>query len=250
MSSPPARGAARHRLARAGVGGLLGVLAVLVVGGAALYLATPSVSDAADRVAALAARDGASHLRARVPPAFAQSLVASEDARFYVEPGIDPVGIARAVWVTLRGGGHDPGGSTLSQQLVKQLYTGGRSTTRDDLEQVALAVKLNLAYSKAAILRMYAGTVYFGHGYYGLYNASCGYFARPPHALTLAQASLLAGLVQAPTAYDPLRHRALAKARQRYVLARLAATGKITAARSTQLARAPLRLKQEGSCPG
>jgi membrane peptidoglycan carboxypeptidase len=213
---------------------------VLLVGGTAGWLATPSVSDAGRRVAALAARDGAGHLHAGVP----------HDARFYGEPGIDPVGIARAAWVTLHGGGTDPGGSTLSQQLAKQLYTGGRSNVGADLEQVALAVKLNLAYSKADILRMYADTVYFGNGFYGLHNAACGYFARTPSALTLAQASVLAGLVQAPSAYDPLHHLALARARQRYVLARLVATGTITAARASQVARAPLHLAPGASCGG
>ena len=238
----------RHRLVRAVVRAVVALLVVVAVGSAALYLATPSVSDAPGRVAALAARDGASHLRAPVPHAFAESLVASEDARFYHEPGIDPVGIARAGWLTVRGGGTDPGGSTLAQQLAKQLYTGGRSNVRADVEQLALAVKLNLAYSKAAILRMYAATVYFGHGFYGLHNASCGYFARPPRALTLAQASLLAGLVQAPSAYDPLRHRRLAKDRQRYVLSRLAATGKVSADRAAQLSHEPLHLAPGGAC--
>ncbi len=225
-------------------------LAAVVAGSAALYLATPSVSDAPRRVAALAARDGAADLHAPLPRAFAESLVASEDARFYHEPGIDPVGIARAAWMTLRGGGGDPGGSTLAQQLAKQLYTDGHSGTLADLEQVGLAVKLNLAYSKTAILRMYADTVYFGDGFYGLHNAACGYFARPPRALTLAQASLLAGLVQAPSAYDPLHHLSLAKARQRYVLSRLAATGKITTARAAHLTRTPLHLSPRLGCPG
>ncbi len=234
----------RRRVLRATLVGL----AVLVAGAAALYLATPSVSDAGARVAALAARDGATAITAPVPRRFAESLVASEDARFYAEPGIDPIGIARAAWVTATGGGVDPGGSTLSQQLAKQLYTQGRSSLAADLEQVALAVKLNLAYSKARILQMYAATVYFGHGFYGLHRAACGYFATPPRRLTLAQASLLAGLVQAPSAFDPLDHPAQARARQRYVLARLAATGTITPARSGRLARAPLHLHPGVGC--
>ncbi len=228
----------------------LGVLMVLLgVATALLLVATPSVSDAQARVRALAARDGASHVRAAVPALFAEALVASEDSRFYAVPGVDPVAIARAAWLTVRGGGSDPGGSTLSQQLAKQLWTGGRTGAVNDVEQVALAVKLNLRYSKAQILQMYAGTVYFGHGFYGLHDAACGYFARPPSGLSLAQASMLAGLVQAPSAYDPLAHLALARSRQQYVLSRLVATGRLTDAQARRAASAPLGLRSAAVRP-
>ena len=149
--------------------------------------------------------------------------------------------------MTLTHSGADPGGSTLSQQLAKQLYTNGQTGLLKDTEQVALAVKLNLRYSKPQILRMYADTVYFGHGFYGLYNASCGYFAVPPQQMTLAQASMLAGLVQAPSAYDPLRHLRLARARQQYVLGRLAATGMISTTHARAAQSASLHLHTGGT---
>ena len=222
-------------------------MVLAVAAGAALYVLTPSVADAPARVRALARQDGASHLGAPVPPRFTESIVASEDSRFYSEPGIDPIGIARAAWMTLTHSGTDPGGSTLSQQLAKELYTHGHSGLRNDGEQVALALKLNLRFGKPQILRMYADTVYFGHQFYGLYNASCGYFAVPPQQMSLAQASLLAGLVQAPSAYDPLVHLGLARARQHYVLGRLAATGRISAARARAARSAPLHLHGGGA---
>ncbi|MGH3445620.1 MAG: transglycosylase domain-containing protein [Nocardioidaceae bacterium] len=228
-----------------------GLILLAIAAGAVVYAVTPSVADAQARVRARARHDGASHLGAPVPRRFAESIVASEDSRFYSEPGIDPIGIARAGWMTLTRSGTDPGGSTLSQQLAKQLYTNGRTGVLLDTEQVALAVKLNLHYSKPQILRMYAGTVYFGHGFYGLYNASCGFFAVPPPQMTLAQASMLAGLVQAPSAYDPLKHLGLARARQQYVLGRLRATGKISPARTRAAQRAPLHLDNSdtaGAC--
>jgi membrane peptidoglycan carboxypeptidase len=218
------------------------VLAVLLVGATVLFAITPSVNDAEARVRVLAARDGATHLTAPVPRLFAESIVASEDARFYSEPGVDPIAIARAGWASLTNSGTDPGGSTLSQQLAKMLYTGGHSGFSNDLEQVALAVKLNLQYSKAQILQMYAATAYFGHDFYGLHNAACGYFGIPPNRLNLTQASVLAGLVQAPSAYDPLEHAALARARQRYVLGRLVANGTITPAQARAAASAALEL--------
>lgn len=224
-----------------------GLLVLVVAAGVAMYALTPSVADAQARVRTMAHRDGASHLGAPVPRLFAESIVASEDSRFYSEPGVDPVGIARAAWMTVTSSGVDPGGSTLSQQLAKQLYTHGHTGLANDVEQVGLAVKLNLNYSKPQILRMYADTVYFGHSFYGLYDASCGYFAVPPQQLSLAQASLLAGLVQAPSAYDPLRHLGLARSRQRYVLGRLAATGKVSPARARKAGEAPLGLNTTGN---
>ena len=243
---PEARGRRRRSRRRSWLRRLLLVLAALVVAGAVaaglLLALTPSVADAPARVRALAAQDGATRLNAPVPPLFAESIVASEDARFYSEPGIDPVGVARVGWATVTGSTTDAGGSTLSQQLAKLLYTGGRSSLTDDVEQVALAVKLNLHYSKARILQMYAATVYFGQGYYGLHDAACGYFGVPPTRLDLARASLLAGLVQAPSAYDPVTHLALARSRQQYVLSRLVATHKITRARARSAAAAPLGL--------
>ena len=106
-----------------------------------------------------------------------------------------------ASWIT----GHpDQGGSTIDQQLAKNLYTGGHSGFTQVLEQLALAVKLNQTYSRPEILRMYAEIAYYGHGYYGLEAASCGYFGRPPDQLTLVQAAMLAGVVNAPTYDDPL----------------------------------------------
>ncbi|HET8602856.1 MAG TPA: biosynthetic peptidoglycan transglycosylase [Marmoricola sp.] len=223
------------------IGCALLVLAVAVA--VAGYVLTPSVGDAATRVRALARAHGAGYVDAPVPRRFAEAIVASEDSRFYLEPGIDPIGVARAGWLALTSSGTDGGGSTISQQLAKALYTDGRSGLRRDLEQVALAVKLNLDYGKAQILRMYAASVYFGHGFYGLHEAACGYFGVPPAALSLAQASLLAGLVQAPSAYDPLTHLSLARARQHYVVHRLAADGVVSRHRARRTLRAPLGLR-------
>jgi membrane carboxypeptidase/penicillin-binding protein len=249
-AAPPRRTLAapqrRRRALRRVLAAVLASLLLATVGAALLYAATPSAGDATARVRALAAQDGASHLTVPVLPAFAASLVASEDARFYSEPGIDPVGVARAGWLSLTARGVDPGGSTLSQQLAKRLYTSGQTGVRAELEQVALAAKLNLDYSKQQILRMYAASVYFGNGFYGLHDASCGYYGVPPRAMTLGQASVLAGIVQAPSAYDPLTHLGLARSRQAYVLSRLVATGKITGAQARALAHAPLHLRQSG----
>ncbi|MDT0263878.1 biosynthetic peptidoglycan transglycosylase [Jatrophihabitans sp. DSM 44399] len=207
----------------------------------ALMLLTPGVSDAEARVHASAAAHGATDPGGQVPALFAQSLVATEDSRFFSHHGIDSLGVLRAVSGPLRGGG-DPGGSTLDQQLAKQLYTGGQGSAWDKVVQVSLAVKLDAAYSKQQILEMYAATVYFGNGYYGLAAAACGYFGVPPARLNDAQSTLLAGLPQAPSAYDPVTHLSLARSRQRHVLDRLVAVHTLTAAQADAVFSSPLHL--------
>jgi membrane peptidoglycan carboxypeptidase len=125
--------------------------------------------------------------------------------------------------------GHgDQGGATLYQQLAKMLYTPGRSSTGAEAEQLALAVKLKYAYSRPEILRLYADVAYFGHGFYGLAEASCGYFGVPPDRMSWPQAALLAGLVQGPTTDDPIDYPLAGRAREEHVIARLVAVGAIT----------------------
>lgn len=213
------------------------LVAVVLLGGAAfglLYVATPSVQNAP---ALARAMDRAHHVRypgPRVPGLFAESLVATEDHRFYSEPGIDVFAVARVAAATLTGHGAEQGGATLYQQLAKMLYTPGGSGVATEAEQVMLGIKLDQAYSKAQILRMYADVAYFGHGYYGLAAASCGYFGTVPAGLTLPEAATLAGLVQGPSADDPIAHYARGRTREAHVLGRLVATGKITAAQSAR----------------
>jgi penicillin-binding protein 1A len=178
----------------------------------------------------------------------AAALVATEDHRFYSEPGVDPVAVGRLILGRLDGG-PDQGGSTLYQQLARMLYLPGRSGMLAEAEQVLLGIKLDLSYPKAQILQMYADVAYFGHGYYGLGAASCGYFAQPPAKLSWGQAAMLAGLVQAPTADDPLGHFANARARQAHVLIRLIATGRLTSGQTAQAYRRPPQLAS-GRAPG
>lgn len=206
-----------------------------------LLLLTPSVSNAPTLARAI---DRSHHVVFPGPPVptrFADALTSTEDHRFYSEPGIDPLAIARVIKSRITGG-PDQGGATLYQQLAKMLYTPGQSGLGVRAEQVMLGIKLSFAYSKARILRMYAGVAYYGHGYYGLAAASCGYFGEQPAQLTWPQAAMLAGLVQAPTAYDPILHFASGRARQFHVLSRLVATGALTQAQATRAYRQPLHL--------
>lgn len=213
---------------------------LLVVG--VLWPLTPSVGDAESRIEARLASHSAKdpHAVPR-PDKVGLAVIATEDSRFYSHHGLDALGVVRAGIAAVSGSHHDFGGATLDQQLAKNLYTSNSLVAK--IEQVELSFKLEATYSKAQILEMYLSEVYLGHGFYGLASASRGYFGVAPASLTWAQASLLAGLVQAPSAYDPYDHRDLAKSRQRHVLDRLVATHALTSDEADAAYHSPLNLK-------
>ena len=206
---------------------LLAVVLLVPAAGLVLWPLTPSVADAEQRIESRLSRHTAADPRALpVPDRVGRAIIATEDSRFYAHHGLDLLGVLRAALGFSRGSA-DPGGATLDQQLSKNLYTSNSLLAK--VEQVELSFKLEAAYSKTQILEMYLSEVYFGEGHYGLAAAARGYFGVAPANLTWAQASLLAGLVQAPSAYDPLHHLDLAKKRQRHVLDRLVAVGTLSA---------------------
>jgi membrane peptidoglycan carboxypeptidase len=227
---------------------LLAIVGVFAAAVGLLFALTPSAGQATALARAQARERHIAYPGPPVPQYFAQALIATEDHRFNTDPGVDPLAMVRVVvsWIT---GREDQGGSTIDQQLAKNLYTGGRSGFTRDLEQLALAVKLNQAYSRAEILSLYAEVAYYGHGYYGLEAASCGYFGRPPDRLTLVQAAMLAGVVNAPTYDDPLVYPRQARIRLVHVIGRMAAVGYLTQARETAALNAPLGLSSVRGCP-
>ena len=165
----------------------------------------------------------------QIAPAMTHALVAIEDERFYQHHGIDTIGLIRAAWADLRAGRIVEGGSTLTAQLAKNAYLNGYDHNVPlKLEDLLLAFKIERHYSKSQILDLYLNLVYFGQGAYGINAASERYFGIPPSRLDVAQAAVLAGLVQAPGLYDPLCHPSLARARQQAVLAHMRADGYIS----------------------
>ena len=237
-------GAARaepRRWIRRGIVAVLTLAALAAIAVGLLLALTPSASDAEARTHHLASERGVADTGAAVPSTFAAALVATEDSRFYSHHGVDTPGALRAVGGLL-GLSSGSGGATLDQQLAKLLYFDGQRTTTDQVQEVTLALKLDASYSKPEILQMYAQTAYFGNQAYGVNAASCRYFGEPAAALGWGQASLLAGLVQAPTAYDPLQHPGLARDRQGHVLDRLVATGTLTQAQAAAARSAPWQL--------
>jgi membrane peptidoglycan carboxypeptidase len=237
----------RRRLVLGVIKVLAVLIALLLAGVALLYAFTPSAGQATSLASAQAAEHHIAYPGPPVPQYFAEALVATEDHRFYTDPGVDPLAMVRvaASWLT---GRTDGGGSTIDQQLAKNLYTAGQSSFPQILEQVVLAVKLNRAYSRAEILRLYAEIAYYGHGYYGLKAASCGYFGRQPAGLTVVQAAMLAGAVNAPTYDDPLVYPAHARARLVHVIDRMAAVGYLTKAQQDAALNAPLGLSAVRGC--
>ncbi len=163
----------------------------------------------------------------QMSPWIKRATVAIEDRRFYEHRGIDPEGIARALWADIRAGRAVEGGSTITQQLVRNLYDQRERTLTRKLREACLALKLNDRWSKRRILRTYLNQVFYGNHAYGIEAASQTYFSRPARKLTLAQAALLAGLPQAPTVYDPFQHPARARARRNEVLRALLETRRI-----------------------
>ena len=222
----------RWRVLRWLLGIVLAMVMLGVVAFGVLFALTPSVANAPALARAIDKAHHAAYPGPPVSPLFAESLVATEDHRFYSEPGVDIYAIARVAASQIAGHG-DQGGATLYQQLAKMLYTPGQGGFSVEVKQVMLGIKLDVAFSKAAVLRMYSDVAYFGHGYYGLARASCGYFGTTPAGLTLPEAATLAGLVQGPSADDPIDHYARGRAREAHVLGRLAATGKITQSQAT-----------------
>jgi membrane peptidoglycan carboxypeptidase len=222
------------------------LVSILIAGALAvgvLVAATPSAGQATRLAQAQAASHGIAYPGPAVPANFSRPLIATEDHRFYSEPGVDIFAVGRVVEGKITGE-PDQGGATIEQQLAKLLYTPGRSGFLTEIEQVTLAFKLNFSYSKAEILRLYAEVAYYGHGYYGLEAASCGYFGHPASQLTVVQGAMLAGVVNAPTADDPIDFPAQAHTRLTHVIGRMVAVGDLTqaqgtAARSSSLGIAP-----------
>jgi penicillin-binding protein 1A len=216
---------------------------VLGIAGAIYLTSLPGVGDAEARVRAILAAHGGTPGAMPPPARLGKAVVAVEDENFYSNVALDVLdGAGRAALAVLQRGG-DPGGSTIGQQLAKILYPhgGGLGGT---LEEIGLAVELSLHYSKDRILNMYLSAVYYGHGYWGDVAAARGYFGVSPRRLSWAQASLLAGLPQAPSAYDPERHPRLARRRQLHVLDQLVDNGDLSQAQADAARRQPWRLRR------
>ena len=223
---PRPRSRARRYLKRAAIT-LAVIIVIVAVGVGILWMATPSAGDATALAKAQAQQHGIAYPGPPVPANFAKPLIATEDKRFYSEPGVDILAVGRVAWSDVSGGS-DQGGATIEQQLAKMLYTPTQTGFDAELKQVVLAFKLNASYTKEQILAMYAEVAYYGHGYYGLQQASCGYFGHPAADLTVTQGAMLAGVVNAPSLDDPIDDPVSARQRLEHVIARMVAVGDLS----------------------
>jgi penicillin-binding protein 1A len=179
-----------------------------------------------------------------------QAVVATEDERFYQHQGVDIIGVIRALPYDLAHLTLAQGASTITEQVAKTLYLNGNDHNPwRKLEDAAVALKLEQRYSKEQILAAYLNTIYFGDDGYGIRAASRRYFATTPSRLTTGQATLLAGLIQAPTAYNPLLHPAAARARQIEVLRSMVRNGYLASAEASEVLVKPLPLTHGQSLP-
>lgn len=167
-----------------------------------------------------------------VPPLLVHAILATEDERFYRHWGIDPVAILRASWANLRSGGIVQGGSTLTQQLMKNFFLNDERTIQRKLKEALMALIAERKYSKEEILENYLNEIYLGQkgaqGIFGVWEASHFYFSKELQELTIGEMALLAGLIKAPNRYSPYRSIEVATRRRNVVLTKMLEEGFIT----------------------
>ena len=185
-----------------------------------------------------------------IAPIMRQAIVSVEDQRFYENKGVDLRGIARAVWQDIQSGKVVEGGSTITQQFVKNAYIRNQRTLGRKIREAALAWQLTQRWSKDRILLAYLNTIYFGNGAYGIQRAAQTYFGVPARSLDLAQSALLAGIPADPSAYDPVTSPAQAQARRHEVLLMMVKQQKITLEQLKRADAEPLPQAEDVRLPG
>ena len=153
-----------------------------------------------------------------MPRSLQQAIIAVEDTRFYSHSGFDVTGIARAAVVNMEAGEIEEGASTITQQLIKNMFLSSEPSFTRKAEELVLAMNLERHFSKNKIIELYLNTIYFGSNFYGIYDASQGYFGKEPKDLTIGEAAMLAGIPNAPSVYSPYVDFMLAKKRQLVVI--------------------------------
>ncbi|HZQ26919.1 MAG TPA: PBP1A family penicillin-binding protein [Acidimicrobiales bacterium] len=175
-----------------------------------------------------------------MPKTLQDAVVAIEDARFWQHKGVDAKSVVRAVYANTKSGKVVEGGSTITQQYVKNELVGNDRNARRKLREAALAYQLERKYTKAKILELYLNSIYFGNGAYGVQAAAHTYFGVSVDKLDLAQSALLAGLIRAPSTTDPYDHRDAAVARRKQVLDKMVEQGLVPPDQADQAAAQPL----------
>ncbi|TLM98864.1 MAG: penicillin-binding protein, partial [Actinobacteria bacterium] len=195
-----------------------------------------------DLLARLYAEENRQDVRlAKMPAHLKQAVIATEDRRFYEHTGVDPIGIGRAVVTDILLRRKAQGGSTITQQYVKQAFVTSEKTLKRKIQEAILAQKVEKQFTKDEILGLYLNTIYFGHGAYGVEAASRAYFGKGVAALDLPQAAMIAGVIKSPGLYSPYLHPEAAKKRRDTVLSQMLAQGYITQADYRKAVDTPIK---------
>jgi penicillin-binding protein 1A len=211
------------------------VLLVVVTGPsvATLWVSTPSATDVQSRVEDLTRHYGVVLLGpGDIPTILAKAVVATEDERFYTHHGVDSIGLGRAFLYDAAHRCLCQGGSTITEQLVKDVYLGGTDRGYDKMVDAVLALKVEQVLTKQEIMADYLSEITTGFGRRGVSTAACAYFKAPLPSLTLGQYALLAGVTQAPSLYDPTIDPEAAEQRRSEVLALMISESFITPAQA------------------
>lgn len=154
-----------------------------------------------------------------LPDYYLNAVVAVEDRRYFSHGAADFIGIARAIYTNIKTKGLQEGGSTITQQVAKNMYyIEEKNVVKRKVAEVFTAVALEKKYSKEEILELYVNIIYFGNGYYGIREASNGYLKKEPNDMTLSEATMMAGIPNAPSVYAPTVNKNLCKQRQKKVI--------------------------------
>ena len=176
----------------------------------------------------------------QVPEVLRDAVLATEDRNFYAHSGVDPIGITRALWNDIRGNGPLQGGSTITQQYVKNSYLTRERTLTRKVKEAIISLKVERKFNKDEILERYLNTIYFGRGAYGVQAASKAYFGKELGDIQLQEAAYLAGLIRAPELADAERDPELAKERRERTLRQMERAGFITSAQRAEIERIPI----------
>jgi len=220
---------------------LVTLAAVVVPSLATMWAFTPSADDVQQRVRARTVALGVVLMREdQVPSLLANAVIATEDERFYAHHGIDSIGLGRAILYDATNLCLCQGGSTITEQLVKDVYLGGSDRGYNKLQDLVLSLKVEQVIDKGQIMADYLSVITTGLNRYGVMSAACTYYHAPLRNLTLGQYALLAGVTQAPSLYDPTVDPAAAAGRRNHVLAAMVADGMISAAQAADANAEPV----------
>lgn len=183
-----------------------------------------------------------------LPERFVQAITSAEDKRFWHHPGFDPIAIGNAIYVDIKKRKFVLGGSTITQQLSKNLFLNPQKKIERKFKEVIIATRLELNYTKEDILEMYSNVIYYGNGATGIKNAAIKYFGKNLNELNISECAILAGLPKSPNRYNPIKNYKLAIKRRNKVLDLMAKNGHITNIELDKLKKEPIAIKTTSYC--